>query len=120
MADKVRRTPLVVVLTVSTTCWFVASGAAQDGLEVVAVRPNFRGVGASEGSHDDGIGETDDLVAVVEQMRGRFGALPLALAGFSFGGYVQTRVAQRVQPERMVLVIAGPRPLPLSAKLPGS
>jgi alpha/beta superfamily hydrolase len=73
-------------------------------LGYVAVRPNFRGVGASEGTHDHGNGETDDLVAVIEWAQGRFGPLPVALAGFSFGAYVQTRVAARVAIERMVLV----------------
>jgi len=73
-------------------------------LGYVAIRPNFRGVGASEGKHDHGEGETDDLVAVIEWARGRYGELPVVLAGFSFGAYVQTRVAQRVAPERMVLV----------------
>jgi hypothetical protein len=73
-------------------------------LGYVAVRPNFRGVGASEGEHDHGDGETDDLVAVVEWAQGRFGALPVAAAGFSFGAYVATRVAARVAVERLVLV----------------
>jgi uncharacterized protein len=73
-------------------------------LGYVAIRPNFRGVGASEGTHDHGVGETDDLVAVIEWAQGRFGPLPVALAGFSFGAYVQTRVAARVPVERMVLV----------------
>jgi alpha/beta superfamily hydrolase len=70
-----------------------------------AVRFNFRGVGASEGSFDEGVGETDDALAALAYARGRFGdALPLALAGFSFGSYVQTRVAARVAFERLVLV----------------
>jgi len=73
-------------------------------LGYVAIRPNFRGVGASEGVHDHGIGETDDLIAVIDWAQGRFGPRPVALAGFSFGAYVQTRVAQRVKPERMALV----------------
>ena len=73
-------------------------------LGYVAVRPNFRGVGASEGAHDHGDGETDDLVAVIDWAQGRFGPLPVALAGFSFGAYVATRVAARVPTERMVLV----------------
>jgi len=73
-------------------------------LGYVAVRPNFRGVGASEGSHDHGEGETDDLVRVADWALGRFGPLPVALAGFSFGAYVQTRVAKRIQAERLVLV----------------
>jgi len=76
----------------------------------ISVRPNFRGVGASEGAHDHGDGETDDLLAVARQAAARFGELPLALAGFSFGAYVQTRAARRTQPYRMVLVAppAGP------------
>ena len=73
-------------------------------LGYVAVRPNFRGVGASEGVHDHGDGETDDLVAVIDWAQGRFGPLPVALGGFSFGAYVQTRVASRVPVERLVLV----------------
>jgi uncharacterized protein len=73
-------------------------------LGYIAVRPNFRGAGKSEGVHDHGRGETEDMLAVIDYTRNRFGGLPLALAGFSFGGYVQTRVAQRATPERMVLV----------------
>lgn len=73
-------------------------------LGYIAIRPNFRGAGKSEGAHDHGEGETEDMLAVIAYARDRFGELPLALAGFSFGGYVQTRVAQRVAPERMVLV----------------
>ncbi len=74
------------------------------GLGYVAVRPNFRGVGASEGMHDKGIGETDDLIAVAEYAMARFDSRTLLLAGFSFGCFVQTRVAKRVACERMVLV----------------
>lgn len=73
-------------------------------LGYVAVRPNFRGVGATAGSFDKGIGETDDLVAVAVHMQNRFGPLPLLLAGFSFGSYVQTRVARRVAFERLALI----------------
>jgi alpha/beta superfamily hydrolase len=70
-----------------------------------AVRFNFRGVGRSEGTFDEGAGETDDALAALAFARARFGdALPLALAGFSFGSYVQTRVASRVAFERLVLV----------------
>lgn len=76
-------------------------------LGYLAVRPNFRGVGASEGAHDAGTGETDDLHAVLEAARARWGApasTPPVLAGFSFGAFVQTRLAGRVVPERMVLI----------------
>ncbi len=73
-------------------------------LGYLAARPNFRGVGKSDGAFDHGRGETEDLVAVAEHLRRRYGNLPVALAGFSFGAFVQTRVARRVHPERMVLV----------------
>lgn len=68
-------------------------------LGYVALRPNFRGVGQSAGLHDNGDGETDDLLAVLDDARKRWDAshaLPLVLAGFSFGAYVQTRVAKRL------------------------
>ena len=62
----------------------------------ISLRPNFRGVGASEGSHDHGAGETEDLLALVAQARAEHPGLPLALMGFSFGAYVQSHVATRV------------------------
>jgi uncharacterized protein len=75
------------------------------GLGYVAVRFNFRGVGQSAGTFDEGNGETDDALAVLADARARFGgSLAVALAGFSFGSYVQTRVAEHVTPERLVLV----------------
>ncbi len=78
-------------------------------LGYVALRPNFRGVGQSAGTHDHGIAETEDMLAVVAWAQSRWGALPLAVGGFSFGAFVQTRVAKRladgVTPaHRMVLV----------------
>ncbi len=78
-------------------------------LGYAALRPNFRGVGQSSGSHDEGEGETEDMLAVLDWARGRFGDLPVALAGFSFGAYVQTRVAARLAAagrpaQRLVLV----------------
>lgn len=65
-------------------------------LGCVALRPNFRGVGSSEGTHDQGEGETEDLLVVHSSARQRFGALPVYLAGFSFGAYVVTRLAKRL------------------------
>ena len=78
-------------------------------LDYVALRPNFRGVGASAGAHDDGRGECEDMLAVIADARRRYGDLPIALAGFSFGAYVQTRVAEAMAAanhpaQRMVLV----------------
>jgi len=73
-------------------------------LGYVAVRPNFRGVGASAGSHDEGRGEADDLIAVAGHLKREYGELPLLLAGFSFGSFVQTRVARRLHSRSLVLV----------------
>ncbi|MFZ2628209.1 MAG: alpha/beta fold hydrolase [Rugosibacter sp.] len=75
----------------------------------VALRPSFRGVGASAGEHDHGNGETDDLLAVLDWARQRWGDLPVTLAGFSFGAYVITRVAQRLaaaqRPARWMVLV---------------
>ncbi len=71
-----------------------------------AWRPNFRGVGESEGRYDEGRGEVDDLVAVYSRLHGR----NVVLAGFSFGAAMQARLAERLkkenrfEPERLVLV----------------
>ncbi len=73
-------------------------------LDHAVLRPNFRGVGASAGTHDEGRGEAEDLVAVAEYARERFGPQPLTLAGFSFGGFVQTSVAKQIHARRLVLV----------------
>ena len=91
------------------------------GLGYVAVRFNFRGVGQSAGTFDEGNGETDDALAVLSDTRARFGdSLPVALAGFSFGSYVQTRVAERVAPERLVLVAPAVRRFAVGAVAPES
>lgn len=73
-------------------------------LGYVAARPNFRGVGASAGSFDQGRGEAEDIVAVAAYLRQHFGDLPVVLAGFSFGAFVQTLAAVAIGPRRMVLV----------------
>ncbi|MEZ5615407.1 MAG: alpha/beta fold hydrolase [Rhodocyclaceae bacterium] len=79
-------------------------------LGCATLRPNFRGVGASEGAHDHGLAETDDLAAVHAYARGRFGTdRPFYLGGFSFGAYVVTRLAKRLadagDPARRLVLI---------------
>ncbi len=66
-------------------------------------RANFRGVGQSEGKHDHGLGEQDDLLTVIDHMRAQpsCAQLPLILAGFSFGTFVLSHVAQRLAQKRM-------------------
>jgi alpha/beta superfamily hydrolase len=81
---------------------FVALGYA-------TARMNFRGVGASAGTHDAGGGETDDMALLLAHMRKLYPGLPVALAGFSFGTFVQAQLQKRLlaqgEPaERLVLV----------------
>ena len=95
-------------------------------LGYVTLRPNFRGVGATEGVHDDGKGEAQDLLAVIAWMKDPFSwqgikeleghawpqlvdELPLAMAGFSFGSYVSSYVVKQLTekneaPERLIMV----------------
>jgi alpha/beta superfamily hydrolase len=92
----------------------------------LAVRPNFRGVGGSEGTHDEGRGETADFVHLIDTLPahaavdGRVDAdLPVALAGFSFGSFVAARAARtlaaRHQSARHLVLVgcaAGKWPMP--------
>lgn len=73
---------------------------------MTAVRFNFRGVGLSGGQYDEGRGELDDLLAVVEAEAHEG---PLAMAGFSFGSFVTTQAVQRLHASREVrdLVLVG-------------
>ncbi|MDO9053594.1 MAG: alpha/beta fold hydrolase [Gallionella sp.] len=77
-------------------------------LGFATLRFNFRGVGNSEGVFDSGNGEVEDALAVVQHAREAFGHLPLVLSGFSFGAYVQARVAQHLHPKAHKLVLVGP------------
>jgi hypothetical protein len=74
---------------------------------IATLRFNFRGVGASGGAHDEGRGETEDMLRVVEHARSAFGEVPLVLAGFSFGGAVAVRASSRVDFAQLVLVAPG-------------
>ncbi len=80
-------------------------------LGYATVRPNFRGVGQSAGSFDQGQGETEDLLALIARMRPEIAtlartdadALPLALAGFSFGAAVAARCARALRDRGVAL-----------------
>ncbi|WP_309682607.1 alpha/beta fold hydrolase [Polaromonas sp.] len=74
-----------------------------------AVRFNFRGVGGSAGSHDEGRGELEDLLAVVQHAAPEASGAPLALAGFSFGAFVTTHAFERLHASRRIekLVLVG-------------
>lgn len=82
----------------------LARALAQSGWDTY--RFNFRGVGASEGEHDHGIGEAQDMLRIIEQVAPT-GAL--ALAGFSFGTFVTGQVVQALHPHRDIhsLIYAG-------------
>jgi uncharacterized protein len=84
-------------------------------LGCVALRPNFRGVGGTEGSYDKGLGETEDLLVVANYAKARYGDLPFTLAGFSFGGALQTHVAQRIATRHVVLVAPAVTRFPAAA-----
>lgn len=71
---------------------------------VGTVRFNFRGVGASEGSFDDGQGEGDDLRAVANWARAQHPNAALWLAGFSFGAYVSLRMCAELQPSALLSI----------------
>ncbi len=69
-----------------------------------AYRFNFRGVGKSAGFHDEGRGETADLLTVIAHARAAHPQLPLWLAGFSFGGAVTLAASEQAQASEMILV----------------
>jgi uncharacterized protein len=84
-------------------------------LGYIVWRPNFRGVGQSAGQFDEGKGESIDLIAVLNvalaELKARGIDAPPVLAGFSFGGFVQTIVAQTLERQSIAferLVLVGP------------
>lgn len=83
----------------------LARGFVEAGL--ATFRFNFRGVGATEGRHDEGRGETDDMLRVIEHARATTSHVPLYLAGFSFGGAIATRASCVADFAQLVLVAPG-------------
>ncbi len=73
-------------------------------LGFATVRHNFRGVGASQGEHDHGVGETDDLVRIARWAQAARGGDTLWLAGFSFGSDVTLRAADSLDARQLVLI----------------
>jgi len=71
-----------------------------------AVRFNFRGVGASEGAHDEGRGECEDMLSVISQLAPEG---PLAVAGFSFGAFVASHAIEKLHGSRDIrhIVLVG-------------
>jgi len=83
-----------------------AKALQQHGL--AALRFNFRGVGRSEGTHDHGRGEQDDVRAALAEMRRRLPGLPLVLGGFSFGASMALRVGCTEQGVRALFALGLP------------
>ena len=65
----------------------------------ITLRFNYRGVGASAGSHDMGTGEVDDAQAAARWLRAKHPELPMTLMGFSFGGFVAASLGGRLEAE---------------------
>lgn len=73
-------------------------------LGLATVRFNFRSVGQSEGEFDDGVGELDDLAAVVAWVRAAHPDAALWLVGFSFGAYVSLKASASLRPQVLVSI----------------
>ena len=73
-------------------------------MNAITLRFNFRGVGKSQGSYDEGVGEAEDVQYLVEQLKQWRPQAPIWLAGFSFGAYVATRAQAVIHAEKLVLV----------------
>ena len=85
--------------TMHTKAVYRAAQALNDA-GLVTLRFNFRGVGASTGSFDEGIGEREDLEAALDWLEREYPTLPLFAGGFSFGSMVALSVG--VDDERVV------------------
>lgn len=73
-------------------------------LNIPTVRFNFRGVGKTEGTFAEGIGETDDLLAIIQWVKETSPGKVIWLAGFSFGGFVAARAATQIPVAQLVTV----------------
>lgn len=71
---------------------------------ILSIRFNFRGVGASEGAYDAGIGESEDMLILAHQWLGEMPNTLLLFAGFSFGSYVCYRAAAQLENALLVSV----------------
>ncbi|MDY1018049.1 alpha/beta fold hydrolase [Pseudomonas coleopterorum] len=88
---------------------------------MLTLRFNYRGVGASAGSHDMGSGEVDDAWAVARWLRAKHPELPLTILGFSFGGFVAATLAGRLEAEGEAvqqLFMVAPAVMRITERLP--
>jgi len=75
---------------------------------LAALRFNFRGVGRSEGVHDHGRGEQDDVRAALDELHRRYPSLPVVLGGFSFGSEMALRVGVALDRVRALFALGFP------------
>ena len=73
-------------------------------LGLTSVRFNFRGVGKSTGVHDDGVGEIQDVLTVIDWARQENPGQDIWLAGFSFGAAISAHVATMISPRQLVSI----------------
>jgi len=86
---------------------------------VTCLRFNFRGVGSSTGSYDDGVGEVDDLLAAIDWLRTHEQPTELWLGGYSFGAYVVWQsLAAGATPDRLLLIAPPISRLPFVSRQP--
>ena len=88
---------------------------------MLTLRFNYRGVGASAGSHDMSSGEVDDAWAVARWLRAKHPELPLTILGFSFGGFVAATLAGRLEAEGEAvqqLFMVAPAVMRITERLP--
>lgn len=81
---------------------------------LIALRFNFRGVGTSTGSHDEGVGEKDDLRAAIDWLEKHHASLPLVVGGFSFGSMVALSVG--AEDERIAALLGLGLPIDLEGR----
>ncbi len=70
---------------------------ALTGLGYTTIRFNFRGVGLTQGKHNHGIGETDDLLAIIGWIKNQRANAKIILAGFSFGAYIALKASKKTE-----------------------
>lgn len=73
-------------------------------LNIASLRFNFRGVGASEGEFDYGVGETQDLLALLKWLSEELNDPAIILAGFSFGSYVAYRASSQFPVDFLICI----------------
>jgi alpha/beta superfamily hydrolase len=74
----------------------------------VVLRFNFRGVGRSQGAHDQGVGELEDARLLMQWLRLRYPALPYSVAGFSFGSRIALRLGCSLEGVRRIIAVGFP------------